>query len=235
MKTTRLTSAILLAAAAILPSCDSDQDVHDPVVYNIVELTERDASGTTFHYYPAPGNTPTVLRAATRSATETNPGECLFLGYSENATDKASAETPITVRSVARILNTEARLATPDEIAGWDAEPINLLALWRAGEKIILRCLRTADDTPRHFGLLIDSSTLGEPVPTAYIYHRREDPRPNYSSQYYTAFSLAPLLHPADPSAETAPAADPRAAYTALRVRVANSANPALDEITIPL
>ncbi len=130
------------------------------------------------------------------------------------------------MKSLAAILNADARAVPPEQLDGWDAEPINLLALWRAGDKIILRCLLTADPEPRHFGLLVDESTLANEVPTAYIYHRRENPVPNYSSQFYTAFSLSPILNPAE---------GPRPAVKALRVRVANASNPSLNEFTIPL
>ncbi|MDE7142253.1 MAG: hypothetical protein K2O33_05105 [Muribaculaceae bacterium] len=222
------TYAALALLALILPSCDdSDQDTHHPTVYNIVELASRGEEGTTFLYYPAPGDTPVTLAARTESAVATEPGDCLFLGYTEDATPADGGATPITVKSVASILNTDARIASSDEIAGWDSEPIHLLALWRAGEKVILRCLLTADNAPRHFGLLIDEATLGDPEPTAYIYHRRDTPTPNYSSQYYTAFSLAPLLHPDGEAA--------RPEHTALRIRVANAANPYVREITIKL
>lgn len=221
--------AIILAAiaAALLPSCDdSDQHTHNPTVYNIVELASRDEYGTVFHYYPAPGNVPQALVAKTRSAVDAEPGECVFLGYTETG-EPGEDGVPVAVKSVARILNTQAKIATEEELRGWDAEPIRLLAIWRAGEKIILRCLLTADESPRYFGLLIDEATLADQVPTAYIYHRRDNPAPNYTSQYYTAFSLAPLLHPAD--GQEAPA------YTALRVRFANAADPSLSEMTIPL
>ena len=223
---------ILLTAAALLPmlaACDdSEQDTHDPAVYNIVELASRDAEGTAFLHYPAPGNIPVTLRANSRSATSLEPGDCLFLGYTVNepADGAPAGELPITVKSLAAILNAEARAVPPEQLDGWDAEPISLLAIWRAGDKIILRCLLTADPAPRHFGLLVDESTLADEVPTAYIYHRRENPVPNYSSQFYTAFSLAPILRPAE---------GPRPAIKALRVRVANASNPSLNEFTIPL
>ncbi len=230
-----------LLPALLLPllcACDdSDQDTHDPTVYNIVELEGRDQDGTTFRYYPAPGNTPVILQAKSQSATSLQPGDCLFMGYTVNATDNNRENNPggqqdpgeaplsITVKSMAAVLNTDVRVADPAEIQGWDAEPINLLSLWRAGEKIILRCLLTADAEPRYFGLLVDSSTLSEPVPTAYVYHRRKNPIPNYSSQYYTAFSLTPLLHPDGPEPD----------FKALRIKIANADNPSRDEFIISL
>lgn len=218
----------LLAAAALLTGCDdSDQHTHNPTVYNIVELASRDESGTEFLYYPAPGDTPETLRAATRSAVAMSPGESLFLGYAETGDGTEEGVTTIEVKAVTPILNTEARIATAEEIQGWDAEPVYLLALWRAGDKAILRCLLTADSAPRHFGLLVDGATLADPVPTAYLYHRRDTPVPNYTSQYYTAFSLAPVRQAAEEAGIPAPAA--------LRIRVANAANRYVDEITLPL
>lgn len=239
MKNRFLLPAILLPLLTFLTlSCDSDQEEHNPVVYNIVELASRGDEGTVFNYYPAPGDVPVALTARTKTATSVEPGDCLFLGYTEQKAVSPS-EMEISVKSMAPVLNADARIASADELRGWDAEPIHLLALWRAGEKVILRCLLTADSTPRYFGLLIDAATLSDPVPTAYIYHRRDTPTPNYTSQYYTAFSLAPLLHPsaATPASSetniTPSASIP--AYTALRICLANSANPSLTEILLPL
>lgn len=222
----------LLAAAMLLPaiaSCDdSDQNRHNPVVYNIVEYAGFDG-GSIFHYYPAQGNTPVVLWDKNAAVKNLEPGDCVFLGYrnEENSKDTPSGATQVKIESMAHIYNGDAVIADSEKLQGWDAEPMRqMIAMWRAGEKIVLRCLLTASSQPRYFGLYFDAATLGDPVPTAYIYHRRDTDTPNYSSQFFSAFSLAPILHPAE---------GPEPAYTAIRIRFSNAANPSLNEMVITL
>lgn len=208
----------------LMPACSDNDDYADtprPVtLYDVVELTSSNSSAATFTLWRPDATTPVTLTARNPSVdlSGLKAGESLLLGYTPSD-GQAYTSGDITVTGFGTVNNGVLQKAAPDKLAGWDADPVYLMSLWRAGDKICMRVRLTYDNEPRYFALVGDETTAGDPYPTAYLYHRRRDDRPNFSRQYYAAFDVSALWN--TPTCR------------GLHIRVCNSNIPAMSEFTV--
>ena len=184
----------LLALSAT--SCCDDEEIteHTPALYDIVELASQNGSGSVFHLYKPDADEPVVLTTSTPAVdlALVDEGECLLMSYiPESGVPYTSG--PIEFRSYGLITNATLKKIKPENLDGWDADAVFLFSLWRAGDKICMRVKLDYSTEPRLFALCVDESTLGEPYPTAYLYHSRRGAEPNFSRQYYAAFDVSEL------------------------------------------
>ena len=225
-------SIIRLAAVIILlmtlTACRNDgPENHDIVLQNIVELTDASQGRTTFHYYPQGARAPLVLtcNGEVIDTTQIHLGESLMLAYKSAEGDGAASTVGsgtsgrITRVSYGRITNLTLLQTEAQGLDGWDADPVYVDAIWRAGSRVNMRLRLTYSGQPRRFGLIIDKSTLADPVPTAYLYNKRDNNDANFERRYYVACDLAPLFA--------------RAHVTALRI-IVNDARTHATSYTIP-
>ena len=221
LKNTASKTLAALAAVCVavgLAGCsDSDEtEFHSATLYDIVELTSQSGSGTVFTLWRPDAKVPVTL---TCSGPVVDPeivaeGESLFLAY-KPADGKAYTSGPVDVLAYGTVNNAPLMKSTAQSLEGWDAEPVYLMSLWRAGNRVCMRLRMTYDEEPRMFALVVDESTAADEYPTAYLYHRRPSAEPNFSRQYYAAFDLARLW--ATPGCK------------GLNIRVNNSNNPELN------
>ncbi len=215
--------AVLAVICAGLQSC-SDEDETDgirlPVLYDVVEFTSQSRTGTVFTLWRPDADEPVSLTTDSPviDASAVEPGESVFLAYTP-LDGKAYTSGAVSVSNYGFVNNGVLQKSDSGVPEGWDAEPVYLISLWRAGGKVCMRLRMTYDTTPRLFALVVDESTAGDEYPTAYLYHRRPDNVPNFSRQYYAAFDVSALW--ATPGCK------------GLRVRVANSNIPSLDTFVI--
>lgn len=218
--------AVVVAVCAVcagLQGCSDDDDadgIRLPVLYDVVEFTSQSSSGTVFTLWRPDAAEPVSLTTDTPviNASSVEPGESVFLGYTP-LDGKAYTSGAISVSAYGFVNNGILQKAESEKLAGWDAEPVYLMSLWRAGGKVCMRLRMTYDTAPRLFSLVVDEATAGDEYPTAYLYHRRPDNVPNFSRQYYAAFDVSALW--STPGCK------------GLRIRVANSNIPSLDTFVI--
>lgn len=212
--------ALLLAAGVALQGCDDkddDGEHRQATLYDIVELTSTDAAGSTFTLWRPDADEAVTLRASGR-VSGVSAGDCLFLAYTP-LNGKAYTSGDITIQAQGYVNNSALKKSTPEKLDGWDSEPVYLMSLWRAGDKVCMRLRMTYDEHARLFALVADETTLDEEYPTVYLFHRRINPDDNFARQYYAAFDVSALWS--------------RPGCRGVRVRVNNSNNPALNTFTI--
>ena len=218
----RLIPAMLVPLCAMVVSCNDDSDTPSEraTLYDVVEFTSQSASGTVFTLWRPDATETITLTTSTPviDASNVAAGESVFLAYIP-ANGKPYTSGPVGAVTYGFVNNSVVKKSTAEKLEGWDAEPIYLMSLWRAGGKICMRLRMTYDTAPRLFALVVDESTTGDEYPTAYLYHRRPSDVPNFSRQYYAAFDVTPLW--ATPGCK------------GLRVRVANSNIPTLDTFVV--
>ena len=210
---------LLLLLPLMIASCaEKGSDApHPATLYDICEVASADpASPVTLYLYQPDSDTPVTLTAPAGAlgATPPDPGTPILAAYIP-ANGQPYTDSPVTITNWAAITDIPiAEAKDTESLDGWDTDPVYLLSAWRAGGKICMRLRLPYSAEPRRFALLTDPSTLGDPIPTAYLYHRRPSPSPTYDRQYYIAFDITTLW--ALPSTR------------GLRIRLANTADPSL-------
>lgn len=204
----------------LLPSCAEEPSSPSPLLYDIVEFTSANTSSTTFTLYPPTTSKPVTLTStAPIDMGETTQGQSVLLAYTPQS-GKAYTSGPINVAFTARITNDLLKKTDPKNLAGWDTQPVWLMALWQGGDKVLMRFRLNYTTEPRSFGLIVDDSTLSSPYPTAYLANiPRTVVAPSFQRQYYAAFDLHALWG--------------RPGCRGLHIRVNNSADPSLNLFTL--
>lgn len=214
--------SLFVAALSLcgLASCgEDDVESHQPSLYDLVELTAHDRLSTTFTLYRADSDEPLTLKSVNPVDTAgTKIGESLFLSYVP-LSGKPFTSGDIEVNYTTPMSNRRLKQAAPGALAEWKSDPVYLLSLWRAGSRIYVRARLTYDKAPRNYELIVDETTKESEIPDAYLFHRRQEPTPNFQRQYYVAFDISSLWN--------------SAAYKGLRVHVNNSNNPSDSVFTI--
>lgn len=218
----KATWLLIAATAALATACsDSDADeVHLPTLYDIAEVTAVSAEGTTFSVYRPDADEPAVLTATGYVPATTEPGNCVFLGYTMTDGRAPYTSGPVQVQACGRVTNSRLKRGSSESLAGWNLDPVWLTSLWRAGGWICMQLNLPYSTEPRQFSLVIDDATATDEVPQAYLYHRRNDTSPNFSRRYYAAFDVSELWK--------------TTTCRALEIHVANSNNPTLTTFHIP-
>ena len=185
----------LLAAIVALPSCGGDNAPdRAPTIYDIVELTEMDKGVTEFALYGQESALPVRLncRGEVIDTTVVHVGDALYLAY-RTCGQLPGESGQIEPVGYSRVNNITLKQAAADGLAGWDADRLEVVSLWRGGTQVYMRLRLPYDEDARLFSLIVDKETIDRPVPDAYLYHARDTEAPTYMRQYYVAVQLAPL------------------------------------------
>ena len=214
----------LISASAIasVSSCadDNDDAPHIATLYDVVEFTAQDGAGSVFTLWRPDATKAVILKSATPvvNTSVVSPGESLFLAYTP-LNGKAYTSGPVEVHTYGTVNNAPLLKSDTEKLDGWDSEPVYLMSLWRAGNKVCMRLRMTYDTAPRLCALIVDEATAGDEYPTAYLYHKRPTDAPNFARQYYASFNAEALWK--TPGCK------------GLRIRVNNSNNPALNTFVV--
>lgn len=217
--------AVALAVSTLmLQGCDQGENTNDsvvPTLYDVVELKEQTAESTEFLLYrPDAGEAVSLTtdRPVFSAADEIEAGNCVFMAYTP-VNGIIGGVQAVKVEAWGRVNNGALLKGSPESLDGWDADPVWLMSLWRAGGKVIVRSMLTYDAEPRVFALVMDETTLAEEYPDAYLVHQRRSDRPNFKRQYYSAFDVSALWS--------------YASCKGLRIHVNNSNLPQADLFTV--
>lgn len=190
----RPAALISLAASALLTGCINADTVDGPVDmvrYDIVTFAGNDP-GAHFLLYAPGADSPVSLRADKMIDTiSVRPGCRVLLGY----TEPEVAGGPIGLRGLSTI-NSDTLRGAPSEPEGWNADSVWLVSTWRAGQYVDMRLRLPYSEEPRMFALVLDSATLGSPVPQLYLAHRLPegvDAGATFSRSYYASFDIEGL------------------------------------------
>ncbi len=190
----RATPAIVIAMVATGCADDDDPGPQTPVISDIVELTASTPSGSTFAIYRE--KAPDIILNAPGARVDLSRvkiGESLLATYTMADGGEAGRSGDINLRSYYAINNSTLVKGDIADFPEWDKEEVYLISIWRAGNKIDLRCKLTYDPTPRTFIMLLDESTAGNPVPDLYLVHQLQQPVESFDRNYYAAFDIDSL------------------------------------------
>lgn len=216
-------SAVTLAALALclFASCSDDKDEPEiPLIQNLLELDGSQDGYQTFLLYAPDSSEPQTLTSVSplQMPADSYQGETFMVSYTPAGT-RTDGTMGIRIDGMARITNSPIRQSSPEELRGWDTDPVWLTSIWRAGEKINMRLMLTHDSRPRQFALAVDETTLSDPYPTAYLMHMRQDGTPDFYRQYYASFQCSALWA--------------TEGVQGVRIRVNNANNPQNNEFTV--
>lgn len=190
----RSAALISLVASAMLAACINADTVDGPVDmvrYDIVTFAGNDP-GAHFLLYAPGADSPVSLRSETAiDTTLVRPGCRVLLGY----TGPDAPGGVIGLRGLSTI-NSDTLRGAPSEPAGWNADSVWLVSAWRAGQYVDMRLRLPYSEEPRMFALVLDSATLGSPVPQLYLAHRLPegvDAGATFSRSYYASFDISDL------------------------------------------
>lgn len=183
----------MAALALAVTACqDSDPGEQTPTVYDIVELEASGDSGSSMVLRHGDSE-PVYMTTSTLFDNQIiAPGDCFFIGYQVLQEGNPQQVKTITY---SQINNSKVQVESLDKYPGWDQDEVYLLAIWRAGDKIVVRCRLPYDDNPRAFFLLADTTTLSAPYPDLYLVHQLPTNHTDtYLRQYYAAFDASQIL-----------------------------------------
>lgn len=169
----KLLLSTLLAAAAILPSCNSDEPEPIPISFiDIVTLESSSPTGSTFTFRKIDDSPLITLTSNNLVSTgdSVKRGLRLIMQYSPQS-KKQYESGPVTIMglSVAFGEGKQIKLATPEQTHNWASDNITVNNMWRSGEYLNLGIVGRTESDPRQYCLLIDSVTMETPVPEAHI------------------------------------------------------------------
>lgn len=177
--------------SGVMASCSTDDDYNDRIFYSsIVTIQSTDeASGTVFTFQRYDDSPLITLTAAGRTVDKGRVGSRALLYYYPESGDPY-ASGPVEIRSLGAI-NCDTAIIRPIERYEWDHDAIFLNSIWRTGEYINLRMRAEYSDKPRYFGLVVDSLTMDNPWPEAYILHNLDGAPPGYLRESYASFDIS--------------------------------------------
>lgn len=201
---------IFVTLALLLAGCadQSDPGLQQVTLYDVVEVAENAPGGSQFLLYHGDSDPVRLCSDLFIDDDDVTPGTSVFLAYIPEC-GAAYTSGPVDIKGVYPITNVSYVVEQPDELAAWDADPVYLMSIWRAGSKINVRCQLPVSDTTRRLALVADATTIDSPTPQLYLAHDLDDDRPTFDRNYYISFDISGLTN--DPG------------YTGIDIHVNNS------------
>lgn len=214
-----LTGALITAMCACSDNDDDNRNVN-PTIYDIAQLQLTPEQPASFLLYSRENTPPTTLLPTNLPTLPSDAlsGNSYMIGYRVMA-QPLPYTMQVELTTCSLINNSDIKLIAPDKLNGWDANPVWVVSVWPAGDKVNMHVLLEYDAQPRLFALVVDESTLSDPFPTAYLFHQRRTDTPGYQKKYYAAFNCEPLWQ--------------TQGVEGLIIKVNNSNNPSLNEFRI--
>lgn len=187
-------SALPVAGIIALTSCGDDKpESGTAVLQDIAEFSTQTPTAAHFGIYRE--NAPDVLLTATGVSIDESrvkPGESLLITYIPES-GQANRSGEISLLSYYAINNSAMTAGDIADYPDWDRDEVYLISIWRAGDKIDMRCRLTYDANPRRFMLMLDQSTASNETPDLYLVHELASPVESFDRNYYAAFDISEL------------------------------------------
>lgn len=196
MKFFNFRTATITLVSVTLAACadDNDPGTQTPIINDIVQLTASTPSGSEFAIYRE--NAPDIILNAIGAKIDPSRvkiGESLMITYTMADGSEVLRSGDINLHSYYAINNSPLIRGDIAQFPDWDKDEVYLISIWRAGDKIDLRCRLTYDTNPRTFTLLLDQSTADEPIPDLYLVHQLQKPVESFDRNYYASFDISDL------------------------------------------
>lgn len=184
-----LATLTALAALAALGACsDDDATTSRIAVTDIVTVVDAGAPARfVLDGIDDSGFTPlTFAGLAVDSGLE---GERVLLRYYP-----ADAFAEAQALGVGAINCGDVRKARMDTTA-WDADPVEMISLWRTGDWLNMRMRVRWNDQPRLFHLVVDEATLADSCPVMYLVHNLRGLPSTYLTETYASWNIAEVIN----------------------------------------
>lgn len=184
-----LLSALIMSGATACS--DGNDGYNDRILYSSIVTVGNSVvgSGTTFTFQRYDDSPLITLTAPNTVIDSSHSGRRALLYYYPESGDPYSSGV-ITVRSLG-VINCDTAIIRPIERYHWDRNAIFLNSIWRTGTYLNLRMRADYSPEPRYFGLVVDSLTLTDPWPEAYVMHDLNGAPDNYLRESYASFDIS--------------------------------------------
>lgn len=80
------------------------------------------------------------------------------------------------------------------DTTGWDADPVEMISMWRTGDWLNMRMRVSWSADPRLFHLVVDESTLTSACPVMYLVHNLRGASPSYLTETYASWDISRVI-----------------------------------------
>ena len=190
----KLFKAVILSLIAIVAtSCGDSGPYSDKIaLYDIVTFDGQTDQGAKFSFQQVDDSPVIELLApgVVFDEQKVRKNQRLLIGYYP-ASGKAYESGEIDFFGYSQVYHNEAVISTDKQIVGWDKTPVYLNSMWRSGNFLNMNLLIDHSNQTRRMELLVDQSTLNDPMPHIYFAHDLLGSPENYGVQMYATFDLS--------------------------------------------
>lgn len=191
----------LLAAIILLPALWGCNDDNTPLTeeatsYDIVCLSDiSNTEGMTFTLTRPGGSELITYRTKYLFKSDAlKKGDRLLLAYIPNSGAAPYRSGYITPKGYSTITNDQLRVASLENLSGWDSDPVYMLSAWLSQDYLNIRArLPFTADTARSLMVVLDEATTGDTYPTCYLAHRLEKPVNTFNRAYYLSVDMSAM------------------------------------------
>lgn len=197
-----------MTAIALVSGCsdDSDGPTDEIVSYDIACLKSQDSKlgGVYTLQLPLSSTSVTYYTKQLIDTTRIHVGDRLLIAYVPSGKPYTSGN--ISLRGYAPITNSKLLFGSETDIENFDRDPVYLLSAWLSGPYLNVKARLPYDESPRRYGVAVDTVALKKNpgCPEIYLIHelgQATNPDATFPRAYYASFDLSALL--ADQAVET--------------------------------
>jgi len=186
--------AALLPLLAIVSACKENEDI-DPAYthyrYDIVTYMGGDNGGATYVYWGRDDSAAVTLRSS-QAVDKLKPYQRVLLRYNYADDNDGASQRQVNVYGISTIVSDSVRYTTKP-IDEYNRLAIKLRSVWRTGEYINLHCQAQYTEHPRHFYMIVDSTTWHNDTVDCYLIHDVHNDTTYYWTEAYASFNMGAL------------------------------------------
>ncbi len=176
---------------------DDDPEFDDSTMCDIVTFVgnpENNNRNSVFQFQKEGDSRVTTLRANNTSLdTTTNKINSRMLLYYTPESGMHNIDDNITVKSISMVFNDSIRTGDISKLPDPLYNPIYVNAIWRSGTYLNISCGLTYSYEPSAFMLMIDNTTVNNPMPDVYLSYKRGSDKESYFKAFYASIDFANL------------------------------------------
>lgn len=185
----------IIVASILLVACSDDGPYNEQIaLYDIVTFEGNSADGALFSFQRR-DDSPLInlfAKGVNIGGNNVKQYDRMLIGYYPELGQPYTSGN-ISLISVTPVNQDTLRIATKNELIGWDADAVFLNSMWRSG-KYINMYLRVDHSTEnRDFSLTMDEATRNEEYPHLYLVHNLLDAPNNFTRRAYASFDISPI------------------------------------------
>lgn len=193
-------SLFILLMSCISVACMNNEDspeLDDSTICDIVTFIGNPGSNnnrSVFQFQKEGDSRVTTLRANNTSLdTTAYKINSRMLLYYIPESGMYNIDDDITVKSVSTVFNDSIRTGDVNKLPDWNYNPIYVNAIWRSGTYLNISCGLTYSFEPSAFMLMIDNTTVNNPMPDVYLTYKRGNDKESVFKAFYASIDIANL------------------------------------------